>query len=56
MKTTNAIYINIRFKESINTISKFVKVANIISKIKQAKLHIACDGYFGDSSPKISWY
>ena len=56
MKTTNAIYINKGINEYTNTISKFIKITNIISKKKQAKLHIACDGYFGDPSPKISWY
>lgn len=32
MKTTNAIYINKGFNESNNTISKFIKITNIISK------------------------
>lgn len=32
MKTTNAIYINKGFNESTNTISKFIKITNIISK------------------------
>lgn len=44
MKTTNAIYTNIRFNESTNTIPKVIQIINIIFKIKQAKLHIACDG------------
>lgn len=44
MKTTNVIDTNIRFNESTNTIPKFIKITNIIFKIKQAKLHIACDG------------
>ena len=32
MKTTNATHINKGFNESTNTISKFIKITNIISK------------------------
>lgn len=59
MKTTNVIDTNIRFNESTNTISKFIKITNIISKKNRQNyilpamdsLVIPHQKFHGDNSP-----